>query len=221
MRVVRGFVAIVGSIIVLTATSACASEGTPPDRRETTPNSVDDRVEQFTGFEADYDPLSSPAALAETSQLVVTGTIDRVQDGRVQIVPKNESEPGVPTVVLVLRDVQAVAGSLDGGTDGFVYVELPYPGQHDVEAYLDGFRTGSDVVAYLVPASDGLPQEGVDVAIADPQAGRPDGQALYIPAGPQALVLQHKDEAVVWPLIGERRDGRIDDALPGGTLIAP
>jgi hypothetical protein len=100
---------------------------------------------------------------------------------------------------------------VDAGSDGFVYVELPNPGGWDAEAYEDGLRAGSAVVAYLVPASDGAPAEGVDSAIEDPTAGRPSGQVLYLPAGPQALILQFENEAVVWPLIGEQREGRLED----------
>ncbi|MET4637703.1 hypothetical protein ABIE24_000923 [Mycetocola sp. 2940] len=215
--------AIVGSIILMTITSACAHDTatTLLDDAAGPPYSVRDSVDQFGGLEFDYDPFRSPAALAEKSSLVVTGTIDRVQEGRVQIVPKNENAAGVSTIVLVLRDAKEVLGSVDDGNDGFVYIELPNPGQQEPGAYSDGLRTGSDVVAYLLPASDGAPAEGVDIAIADPVAGRPDGQALYVPTAPQALILQHQDEAVVWPLIGEKRDGRIEDTLPGGKLIAP
>ncbi|MBG6059409.1 hypothetical protein RCH16_002632 [Cryobacterium sp. MP_M5] len=207
--------ALAGSIVFATTISACASD------EASRPHSAQQSVEQFAGIVFDYDPLASPAALAEQSRLVVTGTIDRVQEGRVEIVPKNENIPGISTIVLVLRDPKAVVGSVDERTDGLVYVELPNPGGHDPDAYQDGLREGSSVVAYLVPASDGVPVEGVDTAIADPKAGRPAGQALYLPAGPQALILQYENEAVVWPLIGEARDGRLEDTLPGGKLIAP
>ncbi|MBX0302026.1 hypothetical protein K2F54_18880 [Cryobacterium sp. 1639] len=184
------------------------------------PYSAQQSVEQFAGLDFDYDPLTSPAALAERSRLVVAGTIDRVQEGRVEIVPGNENIPGISTIVLVLRDAKAVVGSVDEGSDGLVYVELQNPGQQDPDAYQDGLREGSRVVAYLLPAFDGALVEGTDIAIAEPKAGRPVGQALYMPTGPQALILQYEDEAVVWPLIGEKRDGSLEDTLPGGELIA-
>jgi hypothetical protein len=200
------------------ATTPLATVG--PSDEALPPYSAQQSVEQFAGLDYDYDPLASPAALAKRSKLVVTGTIDRVQEGRVEIIPGNENIPGVSTIVLVLRDLKAVAGSVDEDSDGLVYVELQNPGQQDPDAYQDGLREGSSVVAYLLPAFDGALVVGTDVAIADPKAGRPAGQALYMPAGPQALILQYEDEAVVWPLIGEKRDGRLEDALPGGKLIA-
>lgn len=207
--------AIVGSVLLVTTLSACSNEEAPASY------SAQQSVEQFAGIDYDYDPLASPAALAEQSQLVVTGTIDRVQEGRVEIVPENDTIPGISTIVLVLRDPKAVMGSVNEVTDGFVYIELPNPGGQQTDAYQKGLRAGSRVVAYLGPASDGAPVEGVDTAIAEPEAGRPAGQALYIPAGPQALILQYENSAVVWPLIGEERDGSLEDTLPGGKLIAP
>ena len=206
--------ALAGSLVFATAFSACANN------EATRPYSAQQSVEQFAGINFDYDPVDSPAALAEQSRLVVTGTIERVQEGRVELVPRNENVPGISTIVLVLNDPKVVEGGLDDGSDGLVYVELQNPGQQEPGAYQDGLRAGSSVVAYLVPSWDGVQVEGTDIAIADPMAGRPAGQALYLPAGPQALILQYENEAVVWPLLGEERDGELEDTLPGGTLIA-
>ncbi len=206
--------AVVASISCVTVLSACTSEETA------TSYSTQQSVEQFVGTDFDYDPLRSPAELAKQSRLVVVGTIERVQEGRVETIPQNKSIPGVSTIVLVLRSVTAVAGEVDEGTDGFVYVELPNPGGRGTDAYRNGLRAGSSVVAYLVPASDGAPAEGVDVGIADPKAGRPDGQALYAPSGPQAIVLKYENNPLVWVLIGEEREGQLEDTLPDGNLIA-
>lgn len=222
MRDVKGaqLAAVAGAVVLATTISACTSDSTTSDERVSS-YSAQQSVEQFAGIDFDYDPVASPSALAEQSSLVVTGTIDRVQEGRVQIVPENTEAPGISTIVLVLRDPKTVVGSVGEGSDGFVYIELPNPGSQESDAYQGGLRAGSAIVAYLVPASEGAPVEGVDTAITDSKAGRPAGQALYLPAGPQALILQHENEAVVWPLIGEKRDGRLEDTLPGGKLIAP
>ena len=67
----------------------------------------------------------------------------------------NEKIPGISTIVLVLREPKVVVGSVDEGSDGLVYVELQNPGQQDPDAYQDGLREGSSVVAYLLPAFDG------------------------------------------------------------------
>jgi len=214
-----------GSVVLATLISACAAADAAPNpspSRDTTGSySSQMSVEQFAGIDLDYDPLATPAALAEQSRFVVAGTVERVQEGRVQIVTANEEAAGISTIVLVLRDAKFVLGAAERNSDGFVYVELPNPGQQEPLAYQDGLRSGASVVAYLLPASDGEPADGVDTAIADAKAGRPAGQALYQPVGPQALILQFEDEAVVWPLIGEQREGKLEDTLPSGNLIAP
>jgi hypothetical protein len=214
---------LVLSLVMATTLSACAGgEPAVPDISEgdAASYSVRDSVELFAGLDHDYDPVPSPAALAERSAVVVTGTIERVQEGRDEVIPANEKAPPYQTIVLVLRDAEAVVGSLEDDGDDFVYVELPNPGQREPTAYEDGLFPGSNVVAYLMQAFDGVLVEGSDVAMADPAAGRPPGQALYQPTGPQALILQHGTDAVVWPLIGEKREGKLEDALPGGQLIA-
>ena len=68
---------IAGFIVCATTISACASD------EATRTYSARQGVEQFAGIDFDYDPVVSPAALAPRSSLVVTGTIDRVQEGRV------------------------------------------------------------------------------------------------------------------------------------------
>lgn len=214
MEIQTRLAAALGSALLATVLSGCAVDDSVP------PYSVQDSVDVFAGVEYDYDPLETTTALAEQSLLVVVGTIDRVQEGRIQIVPANTSASEISTIVLVLRDARAVSGSLDERNDGFVYVELPNPGGQESEAYQDGLRAGSRIVAYLVGAAGGEPLDGIDTAILDPDAGRPDGQRLYLPAGPQALILQHEKDEVVWPLIGEQRVGAIEETLPGGDLIA-
>jgi len=226
MRTVkRSMLAVLaGSVILATALTGCANDTSTPSPAASaeplSPYSAQQSVEQFAGIEYDYDPAASPSALADQSSLVVMATIDRVQEGRLEIVPKSPNEPGISTIVVVLSDTEAVRGDLPAGNDGLLYVELPNPGQQEAGAYDGGLRAGARVVAYLVPAGDGEPTDDVDFAIAEPEAGRPAGQALFITAGPQGLILQYENEAVVWPLIGEQRDGNLEDTLPGGQLIA-
>jgi hypothetical protein len=216
-------VAVAAAVVLTSSLAACARSTTEVPSGSSgglEPYSAQQSVEEFVGISYDYDPVSSPDALAALSSLVVTGTINRVQEGRRQAFPSSEDVPGVSTIVLVLRDVEVAVGTLEEGSDGFVYIELPNPGGQKPEAYRDGLRAGSGVVAYLLPAPDGTPIEGVDSVITDPDSGRPDGQPLYLTANPQALILQHDGDAIVWPMIGKKQHGRIEDTLPGGNLIA-
>ena len=167
----------------------------------------------------DYDPLRSPDELAKQSTLIVSGTISAVRKGRTTAFPTNEQIKGSTSTVVVLTDVTAVRGQPQTGHDGNVYLELQGL-NHPDPAHVDGvLPAGAAVVAYLVPAWDGTPRAGTDAVIADPAAGRPAGQALYLPAGPQGLAIQVAEDKVVWPLIGAQAPGCIADALPGGHLI--
>jgi hypothetical protein len=193
---------------------------------------AEDTLAAFAGPSSDYDPLRSPEALAALSQVVVQGTVERVREGR--------TGTGIDTIVLIVDADSVVKGELPPDSDGNVYLELPganrpdpelfganraapeLPGTNnpDLAYYTKGLPKGARVVAYMVPAWDGTPREGTDATIENPNAGRPDGQALYLPAGPQGLALQVGEQDVVWPLIGARAPGKIADTLPGGGLIA-
>jgi len=174
---------------------------------------ADDSLTAFGGLTHDYNPFHSPEALAAVSQLIVQGTVEGVREGR--------AGTGTDSIVLILHADSVVQGELPLGNDGNVYLELRGAGSPDPLYYTKALPKGAAVVAYLVPAWDGPPAEGTDeVEIDNPKAGRPDGQALFMPAAPQGLVLQVEEQDVVWPLIGARAQGRIADTLPGGGLIA-
>ena len=200
----------------------CATTASiPPTEPQTeVPYSANDTVAAFRGLTYDYDPLRSPDELAKLSKIVVSGIVAQVQAGRTTKFPGNDEAKGSTSIVLVLANAKVITGELDAGGDGIVYIELPNPGRPDSAYYNKAFPTGASVAAYLVPAPDGLPTEGIDVAIEDPNAGRPQGQPLYLPANPQGLAIQFGAEDIVWPLIGAQEPGRISETLPGGDLIA-
>lgn len=172
---------------------------------------VEDTLAAFAGLSYDYDPFRSPEELAAASHVIIQGTVEGVREGR--------TGTGVHSLVLIVNTGSVVKGELPPGNDGNVYLELPGSGSPDPSYYTKALPRGAAVVAYLVPAGDGTPREGTDARIDNPVQGRPAGQALYLPAGPQGLILQVGDQDVVWPLIGERAPGKITDTLPGGGLI--
>ncbi|POH65836.1 hypothetical protein C3B61_09765 [Cryobacterium zongtaii] len=173
---------------------------------------VVDTLEAFGGRTVDYDPLDSPQDLAAASQVVVEATVVGLREGRTIL--------GVDSTVLVLLPDDVVKGELAAGNDGNVYLELYWAGSSDPSYYAKALPSGAKVVAYMVPAADGAPEEGIDTVVDDPKAGRPDGQALFLPYGPQGLVMQVEGHDVVWPLLGALAPGNIADTLPGGSLIA-
>ncbi|MDQ0820375.1 hypothetical protein QFZ79_002667 [Arthrobacter sp. V4I6] len=172
---------------------------------------VEDTLAAFGGVSSDYNPFHSPEEIAAASQVIVQGTVEGVREGR--------TGTGIDSIVMIVNIQGVVQGELPRGNDGNVYLELPGSGSSDPLYYAKALPEGAAVVAYMVPAWDGTPSEGTDATIENPNAGRPDGQALFLPAGPQGLVLQVGDQDVVWPLIGEWAPGKIADTLPGGSLI--
>ncbi|MDQ0821264.1 hypothetical protein QFZ79_003638 [Arthrobacter sp. V4I6] len=206
------------SALLLVACGAGQPTGAD-DRKPCVVATTGETPEPFQGPIYDYDPRRSPDELAQLSQLVVSGTISAVREGRTMVYPANA--PGIEgptTIVLVITDVTAVSGQQQAGNDGSVYLELQGAKLPDPVNYSRALPAGARVAAYLVPAGEGTPDERTDVAIANPAAGRPAGQALYLPAGPQGLAIQAQGN-VVWPLIGAQAPGCIEDALPGGHLI--
>ena len=188
--------------------------------RECTSSTTAPTLEPFQGPVYDYDPSRSPDELARKSGLIVSGAISAVREGRTTVYPANSAGIEGPTsIVLVISDVTAARGQQQSGNDGNVYLELPGARHADPASYSLALPAGARVVAYLVPASDGGPDARTDVEIADPAAGRPAGQALYLPTGPQGLAIQAAEGTVVWPLIGAQAPGCLADTLPGGHLI--
>lgn len=171
---------------------------------------VEDTLAAFGGVSSDYNPFHSPEEIAAASQVIVQGTVEGVRKGR--------TGTGLRSVVLIVHTDRVVKGELPRGNDGNVYVELRGANSPDPLYFKKALPKGAAVVAYMVPAWDGTPSEGTDATIDNPNAGRPDGQALFM-TPKQGLVLQVGDEDVVWPLIGERAPGKIVDTLPGGDLI--
>lgn len=199
-------------VFVLPGSQQAAPQPAGPVSSELAAYRVEDTLAAFGGITFDYDPFHSTEDLAAVSQVAIQGTVEGLREGRTGI--------GTRSVVLILHADTIAKGELPPGNDGNVYLELPGSGSPDPSYYAKALPKGALVVAYLVPASDGRPREGTDVRINHPEAGRPDGQALYLPAAPQGLALQVGEQDVVWPLIGARAPGKIADTLPGGNLIA-
>jgi hypothetical protein len=197
-------------ILVLPGSQQASPQQASPVSSALASYKVEDTLAAFGGMSYDYNPFPSPEAIAAASQVIVQGTVEGIREGR--------TGTGINSLVLIVNINGVVQGELPRGNDGNVYLELHRAGSEPLY-YEKALPKGAAVVAYLVQAGDGLPKEGIDVRIDNPKAGRPDGQALFLPTGPQGLILQVGDHDVVWPLLGERAPGKIADTLPGGGLI--
>ena len=227
-RTRQGVTGAAGAVATALLLAACGAGPAPStgvalsvqDRERCASSAPAATLEPFRGPVYDYDPSRSPDELAQHSELVVSGTISAVRAGRTTVYPASSAGTEGPTsIVLVISDITAVSGQQQAGSDGNVYLELRATTHPDPASYSRALPAGASVIAYLVPASGGAPDPRTDVALANPAAGRPAGQALYLPSGPQGLAIQAAAGNVVWPLIGAQAPGCLADALPGGHLI--
>ena len=182
----------------------------------------------------DYNPVSSLAALAQASAVVVRGHIQRIEVGRTATL-EGQIDHGVEvSSVIVVSDVTVVAGELEPDADRNVYIEYKFvdPVAGDgVGNCAEVLPEKTEIVAYLNPAWDGSAppdEEEVDdradywMRIADPSAGRPAGQALYSAAALEGLTWQLPGSGqVIWPLSLGFGPGDIRDTLPDGALMGP
>ncbi len=175
----------------------------------------------------DYNPVSSNLVLEAKSDLVVSGDIVEVSEGRrvVHYAGGDRVYDGAE-VVIVLTNVEVAFGALEPNNDGFVYITtgLITFGRMtgSVADFELGFPPGMKVVAYLsqVPPEMGRFRAGVEEPAGDPGADHPSSQPLYDPLGPQGFAVQYPGTAnVLWPGGAGNQAGDIRDALPGGPLL--
>lgn len=181
----------------------------------------------------DYDPISSLAALAQESVVVVHGRIQSIQAGRTTALEGLPDHQVSVSSVIVVSDVTVVAGELDAAADGNVYIEYSL-GNPDVAdragKCAEALPEKTEIVAYLIPAWDGSPapfdeddnEADYSLRVTDPWAGLPAGQVLYSAAALEGITWQLPGSGqVIWPLYLGFGPGDIRDTLPGGTLVGP
>jgi hypothetical protein len=161
------------------ATSACSSDDPPSSNG----GDVAEFVSLFGGYSADYDPAKTPKELADWSDLVVLGRIDRVTDGRVH----GEGVAASPTVVVVVSVSEVKKAALPPGSDGKVYAEMESAFRRRGDAYDRVAPRDVDVLLFLTRApaatTPGNPP------IQNPDGGRPKGQPLWRITTPQGFLM--------------------------------
>jgi hypothetical protein len=158
--------------VALAALAACGK--TTPDSG-VAPQSTTGFAHLFDQYHADYEPAKSPAELSNWSDLVVTGTIVAVKDGRVE-------SDGYRSIVMVVEADK----TLKGPASSKVYVELPNPGTRQASVYDAAAPKSADVLLYLM---DTAPLDKESPTLVDPSEGRPAGIPLYQPVNPQGVVI--------------------------------
>ena len=208
------------ALLVALALSACSSPAAPSSPSSSAGIDSDQATaiaELFSSASSDYIAAATPAELGSKSDVVIKGTILRVQEGRVDGDPADQITDA-KSIVVVISKPKIISGELPAGSDGLVYVELQSPFNQSAADYERGLPKNTKVVVYLVAASDGTDTFS---QLQDPAAGRPAGQPLYMPYNPQSFAVELIDKSgVTW--IGEPTQAqkvKLDDTLPSGTVI--
>lgn len=145
------------------------------------------------GVNADYDPASSPADLAQESDLVIVGEAGDPHTGRM-FGPAPNSPETLTTIVVPIKVNSVEAGTLPPGSDGTVYLEVLASSGQPTESINDGLE-GRDGIFYLTKFPDNVP---ASAELLDADAGRPAGQPLYRATTPQGLLVENNDQSGVW-----------------------
>jgi len=172
---------VVGSVLLM-LTAGCADDSKAPGAATSTRPSAKAFSQLFSSYAVDYEVVESPDELQTYSDLVLTGVIRDLTDGRRRTVDDNPALSEA-TLVLQVEPSEIISGSLPDGNDGFVYVELPNPLNQDVGEYAKVYPRGATTALYLMPSRPG------DPTIEDQSAGRPPAQAIWAPVSPQGFYL--------------------------------
>jgi hypothetical protein len=138
----------------------------------------------FEGYDGSYDPVDSPAELAEASDFVVSGQISEVRTGPEEIL---QDDPRLTSkyIVLDIAVDSVLVGTAPAAFDNHVYLMLPAPGGVEASVFDAAAPKDQKVLLYAVlfeEKDEDLPVENFD-------AGRPDGQPLVIPTNPQGFII--------------------------------
>ncbi|MEU8117816.1 hypothetical protein AB0C21_03805 [Spirillospora sp. NPDC049024] len=164
------------------ALTATACSGGESDAGSAAAGSAGDSgsVRTLTGLAAqnrdvDYDPLTSPADARKKADLIVTGTLTKVEDGIRIAGDPSQAENDYVTFVLNVHKV--LDGKKSGVTGGKVYVSV-FTGGAAPAAKLAALNPQAKVVAVLDDITNWQPSP--DETVVRP-ANIPAGARLYAP----------------------------------------
>lgn len=210
---------IVATVLMLALASCSNAAASAPEASpvgETPTARAAEMLRLFGGYSADFEPLATTEEIEETSDIVFSGTITDVMPGPVVGNP-NDKLSDIRTMVLTIGNVVVSSGSLPTNNNGFIYLDIVSPYSLDQSEFTTFVPIGTNMVAYASlykgPAGSGIP-------VTDLSAGRPLGQALFVPSHPQGLVLDASTDdsgELVWPLVGSYAEMLLEEALPGGA----
>ncbi|MFK0403142.1 hypothetical protein ACIQTT_12480 [Microbacterium sp. NPDC090225] len=191
-----------------TPTPATASTGTSA-------TSSDAMRALADGTSYDFIPHHSNEELAETADVVVSGSVVKIQPG-----PTygrfDDDFSDMETVVVTITASTVAKGDIAEGAE--LNVVLYTSAHSDLDAWNAALPEGTGVAVYLtkmsserpaVPEDSGIDAEGLEAF---------EGIDLYA-TGPQGFAVQTEGNTILWPWTDVTRDGSINEALPGGSAV--
>jgi hypothetical protein len=164
----------------------------------------------YKGTSVDVNLVADPDLLTGQAKVIIEGEISSFSRGREWQFGGPDNASSFSTVMEVrVTKVYKGTGLMPGAK---VYVEhflAPDVTIESLNANLVAFKCG----LFLIPAAaDGY------AGLVDAHAGRPLGEPLWV-SGAQTFVVQDKtNQQVVWPRLDTVQVGRLEDAMPGGSL---
>ncbi|MFT4137030.1 hypothetical protein [Microbacterium sp.] len=156
--------------------------------------------------------------LASTSDAVIVGTLRQWLVGD-KVTTK--SGAGVGAAILAEVEIEDVAQLSEGtrlSPGETIYLTL-ISGTMETEKIVDALPAELQIAAYLEGPLSGDQLDVNDALSVEAGDARAAGLPRWVPE-PQGLVVVDPDDPhqLLWPMLGSRQEGTLDDALPGGAL---
>lgn len=171
-------------------------------------DTTEDLKQMFEGLHASYDPAPSPDALAEQSDLVVSGSV-------VDVIPGRTYDDGLSRTVTFVVQVGDELTAADQPEQA--YVEMWIPGSLPPEEVQRYFPPDLPVSFFLIEAPT-----AEEISVDDERAGRPEGAPLYMPVSPQGFWVGAPQGRLLMPLDHQEfPDVDISEVLPPASEYPP
>lgn len=167
------------------------------------------------GVNYDFIPHASNEELAETADVVASGSVVKIQSG-----PTygrfDDDFSDMATGVVTIKPRKVAKG--DVSVDDELNLVLYASAHSDLDAWSKAFPEGTGVAVYLTKMSSGRPTTLEESGIDAKGLEAFEGIDLYA-TGPQGFAVQTEGNTIYWPWTDVTREGSIEEALPGGPAV--
>lgn len=211
--------AVLSAALLLTSCSTpqdiAASTATVPSSTTTAATSTEVVSALTDGISYDFIPHHSNEELAESADVVASGSVVKIQSG-----PTygrfDDDFSDMDTVVVTIKPLKVAKG--DVSVDDELNLVLYASAYSDLDAWNKAFPEGTGVAVYLTKMSSERPTAPEESGIDAKGLEAFEGIDLYA-TGPQGFAVQTEGNTIYWPWTDVTREGSIEEALPGGSAV--